>query len=209
MPEKLILDDGSEREVPTAEELVDLQTKATRAESAEAKLSEIEGDKNWQKVRPTLDFAKKARKILEEKGIKVDDEGNVIESAPAPAASFSAEDIDKRARDAARSTTAEMFFSQEKDRAFATLDKDAKSVAEHLYTKLSQGETLTSEKHQEILSLSISAAKPARANSSFYVDGAPPRFESQGAPSPAALDIANNFGISEDDLKQGGEVKLK
>ena len=54
MPEKITLADGSEREVPTAEEIAALTQAAEEKKALETKLSSFENDpvqKNWSAMR--------------------------------------------------------------------------------------------------------------------------------------------------------------
>jgi hypothetical protein len=96
MPEKITLEDGSEREILTAEEQTALQTKAQKAEELEgtvktlneslgvpegknlvdyAKELKESANPNWPKFRAAMDNMKSA---LKEKGIETNENGEVV-----------------------------------------------------------------------------------------------------------------------------------
>jgi hypothetical protein len=100
MPQKVMLEDGTEKEVPTDEELKDLKAghdaniakrpiveqynKAVElldlkeGQSIEERLTEMKEaeNPNWLKMRETL---KTLKDVAKGKGINIDDEGNVVE----------------------------------------------------------------------------------------------------------------------------------
>lgn len=65
MPEKIKLEDGTEREVLTEEEVNELREKSSNAEKLQQEVEALkadDGNRNWRKMRETVESLKKIAK---------------------------------------------------------------------------------------------------------------------------------------------------
>lgn len=152
MPEKIELADGTEREVPTTEELTALEADSKKLKEIQPELEKLnlvkvevglqEGqdliqtvkdmhgsiNPNWPKFRKTLDNYKLA---LKNKGIETDEDGNVIDKTQ-----IKPEDVTSHATLAAT----EAVFNMEKEKMLSQYDKTTRPLVERYFDKLSAGE---------------------------------------------------------------------
>lgn len=142
---KAILDDGTEVEVPSQDELQKLQEKAKQAEQLELDLKKAnealtkKDSPDWRNARRRME---KQDELLKAQGKAVDDDGNVID-VPATQQPINPDEIIKRAEEAATKKAQEVALTNYKNELLNSFDKDSREVVEHYYNKLSQGEELT------------------------------------------------------------------
>lgn len=177
MPKKIRLEDGTELEVPTEEELKALEEKALKAQEMETKVSEVENklkeyennpvEKNWKQFRES---AKKKEELLKEKGIEIKDDGTIVELNKAEP--LSAEEIDKRARAAAMAVTIE----NRKLDLLSRYKEEDKKVVEYYFNKLSAGEEMDLAKVDKFVKDAAVFLNPSTKNGEPSLNGQPPRF---------------------------------
>ena len=83
MPETIILEDGTEKEIPTQEELTALQDKAKSAEELQTEIEKLKSDpqeKNWAAIR---NKNQRLEAALKEQGKNIDEEGNITDAPKA------------------------------------------------------------------------------------------------------------------------------
>jgi hypothetical protein len=218
MPETIVLADGTEREVPTAEEQKAFSEQAEKfkplsdqfetlkteldlkdGETITDKLKELKesANPNWQKTRTLI---KTLKGIASEKGVEVDDDGNVITKS----ANLTAEEAQKIADETfeKRSVTAK------KAEALADFSKEDADSIEAIFNKL---QTLGGT-FEENMGLAISKIAPSQVDKfnraiTSSGGGAPRIKPSAGA--NAMSDDAKNFaksklGLTDKDLEAAG-----
>jgi hypothetical protein len=177
MTKKIKLEDGTELEIPSEEELKALEEKANKAQELEAKVTEAEAkvkeyednptEKNWRLFRES---AKKKEALLKEKGIEIKDDGTIVEMNKHEP--MSGEEIDKRARAAAL----EVAIENRKLEKLSRFKDEDKKVVEYYYNKLASGEEMNLEKVDKIIQeASIHLAPPSK-HTEPVINGMPPRF---------------------------------
>lgn len=167
MPEKIKLEDGTEREVPTQAELDALKAKAEDATAVETRVrTEMEAnmEPNWKAVRPLLDKSKKVTQQLKEKGFEIDEQGNIV-TAKEGGASNSAAPVDvaaitKAATDAGAQAATNVLLGEKKQTFMKQYPKETQDVIEVYFKKLAAGETLTAENQQLYLEKATQLALP-------------------------------------------------
>lgn len=173
MPEKITLADGTEREVPTQQELDDLKAKVVDPKTIEDRVrQEMEGEMSpdWRAVRPILSKSKKIVDNLKAKGFTVDEEGNIIAAGggqgggegggtkiDAEAALKSAEE---RGAAAGAAAATNMLLGEKKTAFLAKYPKETQAVIDVWFKKLSAGEQLTSESQLDFLQKATVLAVP-------------------------------------------------
>ena len=175
--EKIILQDGTEREVPTAEELAELTKKSesadeltTQNEEYKTKIDAFDTDpanKNWKELR---DVNSKLRTALKDSGKDVSDDGTITEKSEA----LTAEQI----REEASSATKKTILDQQKNDLFSKItDEEQKKVVEHYFDKLSSGEELDFNGVSKVFTEAQRLATPQDGANDTTVGayGAPPR----------------------------------
>lgn len=191
MPEKITLEDGSEREVLTEEEVKVLNEKASQVEELTTKVSELtakneelsssDENKNWSKLRTKAESLQKA---LEKQGIKTDDDGNVIQQPSSLTEEEIQERINKTAREVINSNYKSSLFKKYQD------DAEKKELVEHYFNKLSAGEELQPETMDKIFTEAERFAFPEqKENHSVSLPG--------GNPPLIKTDDKNNFSNTE------------
>lgn len=195
---KLFDADGNEIEVPTEEEIKELQDKAEKFKGQEdyeklkEKLAEYESnpsEKNWKSMRTTVDNLKKA---LSEQGKNVDVDEQTGEVKLSTEAKFSQEDFDNRARAIAN----QALLDAEKSRSFAKYDNEKRQVVEHYYNKLSAGEEMNIDNLNKFIKEAEKLAGVEIKQTPPSLNGQPPVFEDQGrgfAESEQGKNIAKNL----------------
>jgi len=167
MPEKIITADGSEREVPTADELKEFQTAkeerdrlANENKTLAEKQKELEESANpdWRNIRQQLKHKENLETALKEGGFELDAAGKLVQKTTQQP--LTAEQIKQLSVEAAANTTISMWEEDAKEAAFKGLDKDTRSAAEFLFNKLSSGEKKTKESISGWLKLARQGAAP-------------------------------------------------
>ena len=217
MPEKIVLEDGTEREVPTAEELKSLQETADKSkqelETLQKELGIQEGvsitdsikelkesaNPNWPAAREKM---KKLQTLAKEKGIDFDDNGNVVEKN-----TYNPADIDKKIADQTNAT----IFSAKKEEVLSKYNTEERKVVEHYLNKLMTGEEQTVGNvlrfQQEAEKLAFPDRKVDPVKQAFNTSGGAPRYGQQaGQVSAGAVEMGRVFGNTEEKLKQAGDV---
>jgi len=195
--EKIILADGTEREVPTVDELAALNKAAEEKTALETKLAGFENDpvqKNWNAMRQINDNLKAS---LKAQGKEVKDDGTVVD-APPPA--VNADEVIKKATDAATVAAQQVALDQYKRNLLSRYNEEERKVVDHYYSKLSSGETVTVENMEKFVSEAARLAVPNSAPPKFVPgNGQAPRFAPTDGPkfseTEAGKSIANEvFG---------------
>ena len=214
MPEKVILDDGTEREVPTEEEWKGLQTASEKnktrkqeladlsksfeleeGQTMEEKIAEMKesSNPNWAKARKEI---KALKQIAKDKGVEIDDKGDIVPEKVGLTAEEIDEKIDKR--------TSEKAQDQLIDKALSGYaEADAKSIKETFKKLNSLGGDV-----EENLDLAISKVLPGQT-----IDRVGGAFNSMGGGAPRKVsgdkvvgaDVKqlglDKFGLYEEDFK--------
>lgn len=177
MPKKIKLEDGTELEIPSEEELKELETKAQKALELETKVVEVESklkefennpvEKNWKQLRES---AKMKEALLKEKGIEIKDDGTIVETNKQE--QLTAEEIDKRARQAAL----EVAIENRKLDLLSRYKEEDKKVVEYYYNKLASGEEMNLEKVDKLIQEASIHLSPVSKESAPVINGMPPRF---------------------------------
>lgn len=187
MPRKIVLEDGSEIEVHTDEELADLKSKAERVTTLETELErlkkEAENKENpdWRVARRKLE---KMEQQLKEQGKGVKEDGSIIDQPPV----IDPQEILKQATEAATKTANDVALTRYKDELLNSFDEETRKVVQHYYNKLSTGEELSFDKIRSLVSEASRLATPSEQAPSGRGGtgiGAPPRitFDSNGQQS--------------------------
>jgi hypothetical protein len=213
MPEKIQLADGSEREVPTVEEIKSLQENAqkveqerTAREAAEKKVKELEenADPNWKEARRGLELKEKLMEQLKAQGKTIDEHGTITDLSPKGP---SVEDMTKLAARAARDEV----LNAHKESLLNRYSKEEREAVEFYFKKFSTGEDLSLEKIDKFIADADSLVRPKQAPSDprYSMNGAPPRMQPKTTPSDDALKFARAFGNNPDDLSKVDEPIIK
>ena len=212
MTEKVILEDGSEKEIPTDKELKDLQAghdankdkrsvvqefKKVREDlgvkdgenlSDKIKQMQEEQNPNWQKARQKISLMEKA---LEEKGIKVKDDGAI-----ATGTEFSKEEITKTTQN----LIDEGFAREKKNEALSQFNSEERKSVEPLLDKMMLlGGTL--QENVEIVSAKLFPDREVDSvkNAFNSANGNPPKQTASGDIDP---EFASKFGVTEEDINK-------
>lgn len=164
MPEKIILEDGSEREIPTAEEIAALQEKATAFESLSSEKTKLENqlkeleegvNPNWREVRAKQKQLETVISNLKSQG-KIVEEDGTIKDHQAPVAP---EDV----RGIAAEEAAKITVQNHVDSKLNKYDSETRALVNKYYKKLINGEKVDMSNVDEFLT---SAEKAAGISSS-------------------------------------------
>jgi hypothetical protein len=178
MPRSIILEDGSEIEVPTEEELTDLKSKAEKATTLEADLeklkkeSENKENPDWRLARRKLE---RMESQLKEQGKGVKEDGSIIDQPT----HIDPQEILKQATEIATKTANDVALTRYKDELLGSFDEETRKVVQHYYNKLSTGEELSFDKIRSLISEASVLATPNSTTSAARHgsgSGAPPRF---------------------------------
>ena len=217
MPEKIVLQDGTEREIPTAEELKSQNEQADKAKVVDGIRKELgladdadltsaikeakeSSNPNWAAARQKMKILQDAAKA---KGVEIDDAGNILDKP----VGIKAEDVSKMVSE----KTTEALFIAERDRALSKHSVEDKKVVEHYFNKLMTGEDKSVANILKFTKEAESLAFPDRRidpiKNAFNSSGAGPRYGAQaGQVNKSAVEMGAAFGNSEEDLKKGGSV---
>ena len=196
----------------TQEQLDELQTKAEKVEELEKYKEDSQAAKdnyekekaeweakekeyqeavnpNWQKTRKQIDALKS---VAKEKGIEVDDEGNVINSQQ----NISMEEIENRAKAIAK----QEYLGNSIDKALENYDDESKGVIKHFFDKLIVGEDVTIGNFNKFIRQAENAAKLEMGDNFKTVpnvDGSSPRKPNETALEDSkAKNLGQNMGLN-------------
>ena len=201
MPRTLYDEKGNPFEVPEESEVEELKTAAQKATDLEAELEDAKqaANPNFKAMR---DREKRLKDALKASGKDVDDEGNIIDTTVLTKESI--EQITAK-------TVTETQFNIEKTRALAQFAEKDREVVEYYLKKLMAGEEQTIENLYKFTKEATRMAIPDSGNRVADRIGAPlggaPVFNNSSAASESTVAMGNAFGLSEDDIKAGGEIK--
>ena len=210
MPEKIVLQDGTEREVPTADEIKALNAQATatsqlqeKAQTLEKELKEAQEGQNpnWKEMRQKMAQLESVNKQLTEQGKTIAPDGKIVDQPK----QVSLDEVTKIASEQAQS----VLVTAEKDKLFSqNFSKEETEVAERLYQKLATGETLTPAKVAEIVAMVNTVVHPPSSASPAPVHGGRPILN-QTTTSETAKEIGREFNIKPEELdKASSEIKF-
>jgi len=214
MPETITLEDGSTREVPTEQELKDLQVEKEansqlseqfnkiketlglqEGETIEGKLGELKesANPNWQEARKKINALKA---IAKEKGVEVDDQGNIVEKNQ----SLSKDDIVKTAEETFEKKTKEF----KKSEVLSKFNKDDAKEVERVFDKLDS----LGGSFEENMKLAVDKVFPSKGVDLFKMAI---NSGGGGGPRPTGKDDIKSdvksfgmsaFGLTEEDFKR-------
>lgn len=213
MPEKITLQDGTEREVLTQEEQENLLKNNEKVEDLQKQLETItkekadleEGiDPNWANIRKAEKRAKNLEKQLREKGFSIQEDGSLVENTQAP--QITPEEFDQKAKQSAQ----EVYFNNHLEAKLTGYDQEVKDAIKLKYQKLSAGETLGSIADVDVyLNEAMSIVAPQEKvppHMSHHPIGAPPNFQNDSHVTNETIEMGKQLGVTQDQLKQGGDV---
>lgn len=221
MPEKIILQDGTTREVPTQEEVKALEEKASKSEEHNKYFSQIKEDlgvtegeslteklkglkedvgaTNIDNVRKMRESLKEAKRVLKEKGIETDDEGKIKET-PTGITQEETQKIVQETLAKERKESALSKFSEEERKQIEPALEKTMSLGGNMEENLSfVVDRLYPNKKQD----------PIRASANFVGGQNIPRSNPNDGITDETLDIANDLGISKDDLESRSKPLTK
>lgn len=160
MPEKIKLEDGSEREVLTQAEVEDLQGKAAKAGEAETlattlkaaqkELDDYKGQPGAEGMKNLRESLKRAKDAAKAKGIEIDDNGNVIDTPKVP----TTDDINTAAERAVAKSKVQDILASKKSR----LDSDSQAVFDKKYQELTKDRDISPTNVDEYVNAALAAA---------------------------------------------------
>ena len=210
--EKIRLEDGTEREVLTAEELQILQEEAKKVEdekkareAAEAKVKELEeaANPNWPDIRKQLDAKKTMEEQLKAQGKTFDASGKIIDLSIAPP---SMDDVARTASEAARKE----LLNAHKEQQMLRYSAEERKAIEFYFDKFSTGEKLDIAKIDRFITDAEALVKPKHPiDNRFSVSGQAPRVADGGQLSADALEFARIFGNTPNDLQNADNPVIK
>lgn len=194
--EKIVMEDGSEREVPTAEELADLTAKAQELENIKAEYEKTKAElaqaenPNWKALRTQAD---QMRAKLAEKGVQFDQSGNPLPDNTVP--QITPEQITNTAKEAAKG----FFIEDAVQKSISKLDKDSQAIVKRHYDKLVSGETVDASNVGSYVEMAMRAAgvssESQRSVSMPSYGGGEPKPLSQSQEDlKKGVELANAFG---------------
>lgn len=212
MPEKVVLENGTEREVPTAEELKNLQAghdanlaKKPIVEEFNKVREELgveegasladkiavmkeESNPNWQKARAKISAMEK---VLNEQGVKVKDDGTVVKKEE-----ITQEELAKTTE----SLVDKKFADKEREVALSQFNSEERKSVEPLLNKLMAVDGKLKENIAIVTEKLFPDRKADPVQDAFYnTGGSPPVVKTAGKIDPT---IASSFGITEEDLNK-------
>lgn len=212
-PLKVILEDGTEKEVPTDEELKALQDKANEVDSLKKQYEDIVKEKaeleegvnpNWPQVRKDIKRKENLEKALKDKGLIFGEDGKIIDD-PAKK-QVTTDDVDKRATEAATN----VLLKNHIETKLLGLDKEVKDAVLLKYEKLSAGENLSSisdvEKYlKEAMQLVVPAERNVDPQRRGGIHGGVPVFKKTEI-TESTRQMGQALGISEKDYEKSADV---
>lgn len=205
--EKIVLEDGTEREVLSADEVKALNEKAALADKTAEDLKKLEEAKkelesqvnpNWQEARKKM---KTMEDKLKEKGVQVNPDGTVIEAKK----ELTHEDIINTATEAASKT----FLENQRSALLSKYDTETRKVIDHYYNKLTAGEKVDATTLEKFVTDAVRMAVPEERNPGYRsASGRVPVFKAESQVTEGQKDIANSLGIPAKELEKGGNVSV-
>jgi ferritin-like metal-binding protein YciE len=180
--ERIILEDGSEKEVPSDEELAEMKAASERAKELETKLEETSNlmKELEEGVNPNFRAMREKQKILIEQlkkeGKEVDENGNIVD----PNTNFNAEEIMKKAEETGKRSALQTLLEERKNSFFKKYDAETKQVVEQYFNKLSTGEELTLDNVEKFIKQAEQLSNVSEENSSIVsvpAYGSTPKFK--------------------------------
>mgnify|MGYP001609559208 CR=1 FL=1 len=131
----------------------------TKEEAWQKEKAELESqaNPNWQKARKSIESMRAA---LESKGVKVDEEGNVITNPN----NIDVEKIRQEALQAGRSEATKTLIENRLEEILNEYDKDSAAVIKHYYGKLTAGEVLSLQNIGQFVRQAVNAASSSPEN---------------------------------------------
>lgn len=206
MPDKFLLADGTEKEVPTTDELKALQDGAQQAVTFKAEAEKLRLEKeelekathpDWRQMREKEKAQDKLIEQLKLQGKALTPEGTIVDAPKM----VSPGDIAAEARKAAK---AEVLGSHV-ERKLSEYDEKTRTAIKFYFDKFSHGEELNIQKIDQYFSDAEALVRPAMSrNNSAPSYGQPPRAPGDGI-SPEALFYASKFGHNAEALKHAND----
>lgn len=204
MPESIILEDGSERSVPTAEELSTLQEAATKKAELEAELvkqreelEKIQKDPVQANFRKTREIIDRLSGKIKELGHDVDADGNIIQKKA---------DVDRdEILSEAEKRTKRVLVDNAVADYLSKFDKDTQEVIKVKFQKLSSGEEVGLDNVRSYLDEATRIAVPERSqiNPAYYTNGAPPSWKKEDTVvTEGQREMARALGIDPKELEK-------
>lgn len=217
MPQKILLEDGSEREIPTEDEYKTLTEEAAKYKETSTLLGELQktvgvkegenvidvikelaedpNNRNWRATRETIKSLKMA---LKEKGVDMDDSGNIITQP----VGIKPEDVNKIVQSelvkAKREEALSQFTTQERQQIEPLLDRTMalggtmEENLELVTAKLFPGKVISDSR--KIFGMTTGGRGPIQAP------------VNNGGVTEQATEIGNNLGIPKTELEKGGRI---
>lgn len=209
MPKKVKLDDGTEQEFYTKEELDQASAKAIELEAtlkqAQADMATLKAqadnvNPNWAEARPKVAAYNAMKVQLEAKGYTIDEKGNVtIPEAQPTQPSMTPEEIQKMID----AKTDEKYFGRYRDSKLSKFSDEQRANIAAKYGKLAAGETITSEADvDKYLNDAINLVVPPTPSVDprlMRFHGAPPSMPSSPPPIEGAPEGYVPGGFAESD----------
>jgi len=202
-------------EEKTLEQIAELEAKAAEVDGLKeqmkgmvpgAELDKLKGDleqaqkdqnPNWPKTRAIID---NLRKVAKEKGVEVDDDGNV-KSNPN---NVNMDDLVKRAEEAGRSSARNELLGTHLQARLSGYDKESATLVKHFYERITNGETVTIDNMDKFVQMAHSAAEvesgsviknTSRANNFSGGQGPRQTGDVKGLDNASAKNLAGLMGI--------------
>ena len=181
MPETIILEDGTEREVPTSEELdafkasgeealklkIDLEANNKTIEDLKANQ-----DPNYKKLREALVYKDTIINNLKEEGKTLDENGKIVDAEQ----KVDANDIIKQATESSKKAVIDSLIAEKKNKLLEKYDDDQKGMINHYFDKLTAGEEVSLDKVENIFNQAAGVALPPEDIKTPNVNGNAPSF---------------------------------
>jgi len=217
MPQKIILEDGTEREIPTEEEYKILTEESAKYKETSSLIGELQktvgvkegenvidaikelaedpNNRNWRATRETIKSLKTA---LKEKGIETDDNGTIVTQP----VGIKPEDVNQIVQSelakAKRETALSQFTTQERQQIEPLLER-AMSLGgtmeenlELVTAKLFPGKVISDSR--KIFGMTTGGRGPIQAP------------VNNGGITEQATEIGNSLGIPKTELEKGGRI---
>ena len=153
-PEQIAELEAKAAKVDTLEEQIKGMVPGADLEKAKADLKQAQDDMNpnWPKTRAIID---NLRKVAKEKGVEVDDDGNVRSNPN----NVNMDDLVKRAEEAGRSSARNELLGTHLQSRLSGYDKESATLVKHFYEKMTNGETVTIDNMDKFVQMAHSAAE--------------------------------------------------
>lgn len=172
MPKKVKLEDGTEIEVPTDEEIAAFKKAQTDLDALKAD----EGQKNWRELRQKAEDAETRAKAAEAERDEL--KKNPPKPPEGQGAALTPEQIREEARKAGTEAGREFVLSDHKLALLKQYSPEDQKTVGAYFDKLAAGETLTTERVSEIMKQAHTIVFPQQTfQEPVGGTGAPPRFK--------------------------------